>query len=83
MALNVVEIVNGRLRVSWPGALVLFLGLVAGCAAIPAFGFWLAFGDARLVSTAVAVGLWSACFSFTLLLGQQRRLQLARLPTRN
>jgi len=83
MALNVVEIVNGRPRVSWPGAVVLFLGLVAACAAIPGFSFWLAFGDARLVSTAVAVELWSACYSFTMLLGQQLRLPLAQLPTRN
>jgi hypothetical protein len=41
MALKVVEVVNGRPHVSWPGAMVLFLGLVAACAAIPAAGFWL------------------------------------------
>jgi len=83
MALNVVENVNGRPHVSWPGAMVLFLGLVAACVAIPAIGFWLAFCDAKLVGTAVAVGLWSACYSFTMLLGQQLRLPLDRLPTRD
>ena len=83
MALNVVENVNGRARVSWPGALVLFLGLLAPCALVPAAGFWLALGDARLAGMAVAVGFSIACCSFPLLLGQQLRLPLDRLPKRD
>ena len=61
MTLNVVENVNGRARVSWPGATVLFLSLVAACAAVPAVGFWLALGDAKLVGTAVAAVFSIAC----------------------
>ena len=83
MALNVVENVNGRARVSWPGALVLFLGLLAPCSLVPAAGFWLALGDARLAGMAVAVGFSIACCSFPLLLGQQLRLPLDRLPKRD
>ena len=83
MALNVVENVNGRARVSWPGALVLFLGLLAPCALVPAAGFWLVLGDAKLSGMAVAVGFSIACCSFPLLLGQQLRLPLDRLPKRD
>jgi hypothetical protein len=83
MALAVVESINGRSRVSWLGAMVLFLALVAACAAVPAAGLWLVFGDARLAGLAVAVGFSIACCSFALLLGQQLRLPLDRLPTRD
>ena len=80
MALNAVENVKGQARVSWPGATVLFLGLVAACGAIPAVGLWLVLGDAKLVGTAVAVGFSIACCSFPILLIQQLRLPLDRLP---
>jgi hypothetical protein len=82
MVMNVVENVNGRAKVSWPGAAVLFLALVASCALVPAAGLWLALGDAKLAATAVAIGFSIACCSFPLLLGQQRGLPLDRLPTR-
>ncbi len=82
MALNVVENVGGRARGSWPGAAVLFLGLVAACAAVPAAGFWLALGDVQLAGSAVAAGFSIACCSLPLLLTQQLRLPLDRLPTR-
>ena len=81
MTFNVVENVGGRPRVSWPGAAVLFLGLVAAAAAVPAAGFWLAFHDITLVGSAVAVGFSMACCSWPLLLVQQSRLPLDRLPT--
>ena len=83
MAFLVVENVNGRARVSWPGAVLLFSGLIAACVAVPATGLWLAFGDARLTGIAVAVGFSMACCSFPLLLDQQLRLPLDRLPTRD
>jgi len=83
MALNVVENVDGQARVSWPGASVLFLGLVMACAAIPAAGLWLAFGDVRLIGSAVAVGFSMACCTFPQLIMQQVRLPLDRLPARN
>ena len=79
---NVVENDNGRARVCWAGAVVLFLSLIAACGAVPATGFWLAFGDAKLVGTAVATGFSIACCSFPLLLIQQLRLPLERLPKR-
>ena len=82
MVLNVVENVNGRAKVSWPGAAVLFLGLVAACALVPAAGSWLLFGDAKLAGMAVATGFSIACCSFPLLLIQQLRLPLERLPIR-
>jgi hypothetical protein len=82
VALNVVENVGGRARVFWPGAAVLFLGLVAACVAVPATGLWLALGDGKLVANAVPIGFSIACCSFPLLLTQQLRLPLDRLPTR-
>jgi hypothetical protein len=82
MVMNVVENVNGRAKVSWPGAAVLFLGLVASCALVPAAGLWLALGDDKLAAMAVAVGFSITCCSFPLLLGQQIGLPLDRLPTR-
>ena len=81
MVLNVVENAGGRAQVRWAGAGVLFLGLVAACAAVPAVGFWLVLGDAKLAST-VAAGFSMACCTFPLLLIQQLRLPLDRLPTR-
>lgn len=82
MTLNVVENVCGRARVSWPGAAVLFLGLVAACAGVPAAGFWLALGDTKLAGSAIAAGFSIACCSLPLLVTQQLRLPLDRMPTR-
>jgi hypothetical protein len=83
MSLNVVENVSGRARVAWSGASVLFLGLVVACAAVPSAGFWLALGDTRLASIAVATGFSIACCSFSLLISQQLQLPLDRLPARS
>lgn len=82
MAISVVENVAGRARVNWAGASVLLLGLFAACGLVPAAGMWLAFADAKLVGTALAVGFSIACCSFPMLLVQQMRLPLDKLPTR-
>jgi len=82
VTLNVVENIGGRSRVCWPGAAVLFLGLVAACAGVPAAGFWLAIGNAKLAGIAIAAGFSIACCSLPLLLTQQLRLPLDRTPAR-
>lgn len=82
MAIHVVENANGRPRIVWGGAAVLFLGLFSASAAIPAIGFWLAFGEARLVGMAIAIGFSMACFTLPMLLLQQMSLPLERLPVR-
>ena len=56
MAINFVENFGGRARVRWSGALVLLAALLTACALIPMAGFWLAFGDSKLVSTALTSG---------------------------
>ncbi len=83
MKLNVVENAGGRAQVCWLGTAVLFLGLFTASAAIPAAGFWLVFRDLKMVSSAVAVGTSMACCSFPLLLIQQLRLPLNRLPAKS
>lgn len=80
MALNVVERVDGRARISLPGAALLFLGLSVACAAVPAAGFWLALADARLAGTAVAAGFSMACCTFPLLLVQNPGERALRGP---
>ena len=81
MAINVVENVEGRARVYWSGASVLLLGLFASCGFVPAAGMWLAFSDAKLVGTTLAIGFSIACCSLPMLLIQQLRLPLDKLPT--
>jgi hypothetical protein len=70
MAISVVKNVKSRAYVAWPGAVLLFLGLLAGCAAVPAAFFWLVLNDGSLAAIAIAVGFVIACCSFPLLLRQ-------------
>jgi hypothetical protein len=83
MAPIVVKNTKGNVRVSRIGATAPFLGLVIVCAVVPAVIFWLAFDDVRLVRTSAVIGLSIAFTSFSLLLCQQLRLPLDRLPTRD
>jgi hypothetical protein len=80
MAINVVENVQGVARVNWTGASVLAIGVLIACAMIPALGMWLAFADAKLVGTAMAVGFSMSCSTLPMLILQQLRLPLDRLP---
>lgn len=80
MAINVVENVHGKARVRWLGALVLFIGLWTACGLIPAAGMWVAFGDSKLTGTAIAVGFSIACCSFPMLIVQQLRLPIEKVP---
>jgi hypothetical protein len=83
MTFIVVKNINGRACVSWPGAMILFVALLAACATVPAAIFWLAFDDERLTGTAVAIGFSIACYCCPLLLSQQLRLPIDRLPVRH
>ena len=82
MAINFVENSGGRARVRWRGAVVLFAALLTACALIPAAGFWLAFGDGKLVSIALASGFTVACLSFGAIIGTSLRRPVEQLPTR-
>lgn len=82
MNLNVVENADGRPRVSWPGAAVLFLALVVACGIVPAVVFWLAFANSGLVVTALVGGLALAIRLCVSLIRQQQRLPIDRLPVR-
>ena len=82
MKINFVENFGGRARVQWSGALVLLAALLTACALIPAVGFWLAFGDSKLVSNALASGFAVAFLSFGATLGKNLRRPVELLPTR-
>jgi hypothetical protein len=82
MAIHFVQNSGGRARVCWPGAMVLFAALLFACAIIPASGFWLAFGDGKLVSTSLISGFGVACLSFGAILGTSLRRPVVELPTR-
>lgn len=83
MAVNVVENVQGKARVHLPGAFVLLVGLYAACGLLPAAGMWLAFGDTKVAATALAVGFSIACCTLPMLIVQQLRLPIDKLPTRS
>jgi|GEM_PF-3226732 len=82
MAINVVQNVDGKARVKWLGTFVLLVSLYSACGLIPAAGMWLAFGDTKLVGTALAVGFSIACCTLPMLIAQQCRLPIDKLPTR-
>ena len=82
MAVAFVENCGGRARVRWSGAVVLLVALFCACALIPAAGFWLAFGDGKLVQIALAFGFTIACLSFGAIIGTSLRRPVEQLPTR-
>ena len=82
MPVNFVENVGGRAQVRWPGAILLMATALIACAVIPAGGFWLAFGDGKLVTTTLAVGFGIASLSCGAILGRSLRLPIERLPKR-
>jgi len=83
MAINVVENVNGAARVNLPGVMILGLGILTASAIIPALGMWFVFADPKLAGTAIAVGFLFACGSLPMLVLQQMRLPLDKLPIRS
>jgi hypothetical protein len=83
MLVNVVENAAGKARVKWQGALLLFAGLYSACGLIPAAGMWLASGDTKLAGTALAVGFSIACCTLPILVLQQLRLPIDRLPSQS
>jgi len=82
MAINVVENAQGVAQINWTGASVLAIGTLFACAIIPAIGMWLVFADPKLVGTAMAVGFSISCCTLPMLLLQQLRLPLNKLPSR-
>lgn len=82
MAISFVEHTGGRARVRWSGAAGLLSGLLSACALIPAAGFWFAFRNGQLVSTALMFGFMVACLSFGAIVGGHLRRPIEQLPTR-
>ncbi|MDX1963663.1 MAG: hypothetical protein SFX18_10950 [Pirellulales bacterium] len=82
MAIRVVENVQGKAHLNWLGLFVLFVGLLAACSLIPAAGMLVAFGNWKLAGTALAVGFSIACCSLPMLVIQQIRLPIEKLPIR-
>ena len=82
MAIHFVKNVGGRVQVRWPGTFLLLATALLACAVIPAVGFWLAFGDGKLVTTTLAVGFGIACLSCGAILGRSLRLPIERVPKR-
>jgi len=80
MSLNVVELVDGKARVNWLGAVALFAGLFAACGLIPSGALWLWLGDVKVAGSALAIGFSMACCSLPMLIAQQLRLPAERLP---
>lgn len=80
MAVNVVENCGGRVRVKWLGVLLLFVGLFLACGLIPAAGMWMLLGSVDSAGMALAIGVSMACCTLPLLVLQQLRLPIERLP---
>ena len=62
------------------GTTILFGAYLLACVAIPATALWYALGDARLVSTTLAIGFCFAFTSFGAILGLNLRLPIGKLP---
>lgn len=82
MAINVVENCDGRAQIKWFGVFVLFIGLFVASGLIPATGMWLLLGGTKPAGMALAIGFFIACCTFPMLVLQQLRLPIDRLPIR-
>ena len=82
MSIPVVENVNGQVRIRWKGAGILALGVFAATGVMPALGFLLVFGPSPLVLTQLVFGMFVTAISTPLLIQQQLRLPIERLPRR-
>lgn len=80
MAINVVENCDGRAQIRWFGVLALFIGLFVASGLIPAAGMWLLLGSPKLAGMALAIGFSMACCTLPMLVMQQFRLPIDRLP---
>ena len=82
MAINVVENCDGRAQIRWFGVFVLFIGLFVASGLIPAAGMGLLLGNPKQVGMALAIGFSMACCTLPMLVIQQLRLPIDRLPVR-
>jgi hypothetical protein len=80
MSINIVESDKGRRRIRPFGVAALLAACVLSFMGIPALIFWLAIGDAHLVSSTLGLGFGLTCTVFTLLLGHALRAPLKDLP---
>lgn len=80
MAINVVENCDGRAQIKWFGVFVLFMGLFVASGLIPAAGMWLLLSSPKPAGMALAIGFSMACCTLPILVIQQLRLPIERLP---
>lgn len=80
MAINVVENCDGRAQIEWLGVMVLFVGLFVASGLIPATGMYLLLGSSKPAGMAIAIGFSMACCTLPMLIFQQLRLPIDRLP---
>lgn len=81
MSINVVESCDGQAKVAWFGVGILFVAIFIATGLVPAAGMWWWLGSAKPAGMALAVGFSMACLTLPVLVIQQLRLPIDRLPT--